>query len=397
MPPPRFYKIVAAALTLLAMLAACRQEIVPEPYLPSSAHDAYRHGLEQAGLADTALGRDWLTAARQALQTSIKIELPFAEVRHVDAAEPFAVAYGFEVERGQRVEVAVDFLGKQQTRLFIDLFRVTGTDPEKWLPVASADEEEQSTPSHKYDGLDTSPDLWNGLLRLEMEPRRNGVYAVRLQSELLRGGRCQIAIRKVPCLEFPVAGKGTRAIGSGFGAPRDGGSRQHMGVDIFAARHTPVLSPARAHVHHVGSNSLGGRCIWLYDSQRSHYYYLAHLETWEVVERTWIDEGEMVATVGNSGNARTTPPHLHFAIWSRRFGYEDPQPFLSGTRAEPLPITGNPDLLGCWVHARSQRNQLPTAMLVVAVVADRYRVRLPSGTIGTVPAIDVEAADDETG
>jgi murein DD-endopeptidase MepM/ murein hydrolase activator NlpD len=365
----------AAALLLLAMVAACRQEIVPEPYLPSSDHDAYRHGLEQAGLADTALGRDWLAAARQALQTSIKIEPPFTEVRHVDAAEPFAVAYGFEAERGQRVEVVVDFKGEQQTRLFIDLFRVTCADPEKWVPVASADREE---------------------LRLEMEPRRNALYAVRLQSELLRGGRCQVMIRKVPALSFPVDGKGTSAIASGFGAPRDGGSRQHMGIDIFADRHTPVLSPARAYVHHVGNNSLGGRCIWLYDSQRSHYYYLAHLETWDVVEGTWVDEGEKVATVGNSGNARTTPPHLHFAIWSRRFGYEDPQPFLSGTRAEPPPITGNPDLLGRRVHARSSRNELPVPMVVVAAVADRYRVRLPSGAIGTVPAIHVKVAD-ETG
>ncbi len=40
-------------------LAACKREIVPEPYLPSSAHDAYRYSLEQANLHTTALGRDW--------------------------------------------------------------------------------------------------------------------------------------------------------------------------------------------------------------------------------------------------------------------------------------------------------------------------------------------------
>jgi murein DD-endopeptidase MepM/ murein hydrolase activator NlpD len=376
MPPPDRLCTTAAALILLAVVTGCKQEIVPEPYLPSSAHDAYRHGLEQAGLADTALGRDWLAAANQSLQTAIKIKPPFAEVRHVDAARAFAVAYGFEAERGQRVEVVVDFQGEQQTRLFIDLFRVTCADIDKWVPVASADEEK---------------------LRLEMEPRRNGVYAVRLQSELLRGGRCQVMIRKLPALSFPVAGKDTRAIGSGFGAPRDGGTRQHMGVDIFAARHTPVLSPARAYVHHVGTNSLGGRCIWLYDSQRSQYYYLAHLETWEAVEESWVDEGQIVATVGNSGNARTTPPHLHFGIWSRRYGYEDPQPFFSGTRAEPPPITSDPELLGRWVQARSAGKQPPAAMLVVAAVADRYRVRLPGGTIGTVPAIRVEAVTGEAG
>ncbi len=383
MPPAdRFHKsgLIAAALLALAM-AACRQEIVPEPYLPSSAHEAYRHGLRQAGLADTALGRDWLAAAEQALQTTVKIKPPFTEVRHVSAAEAFAVAYEFEAQRGQRIEVAVTFQGEQQTRLFVDLFRINGPDREKWVAVASADEGEG---------------------RLEMEPRRTGGYVVRLQSELLRGGRCQITIRKVPTLKFPVAGKDARAIGSPFGAPRDGGRRRHQGVDIFAARHTPVLSPTRTYVHHVGTNRLGGRCIWLYDQKRAHYYYLAHLESYKAEENTWVDEGETVATVGNSGNARTTPPHLHFAVWSRLAGWLDPQPFLGGTRSAPPPITGNTDLLGRWIQARSHHDvrlstgDSPAAdlspMLVLAAVADRYRVRLADGSTGTVASTRIEVA-----
>ena len=34
--------------------------------------------------------------------------------------------------------------------------------------------------------------------------------------------------------------------------------------------------------------------------------------------------------VGNTGNARTTPPHLHFGIYSRGEGPLDPLPFVAG-------------------------------------------------------------------
>ena len=58
-------------------------------------------------------------------------------------------------------------------------------------------------------------------------------------------------------LPVPVKGVSPRAVRDTFGAPRPG-DRKHQGVDIFAARGTPVLSATRGIVARVGSNSLGG-------------------------------------------------------------------------------------------------------------------------------------------
>ena len=42
-------------------------------------------------------------------------------------------------------------------------------------------------------------------------------------------------------LVFPVAGK-KAAVGSFWGAPRDGGKRKHEGIDVFAKKGTPVVA-----------------------------------------------------------------------------------------------------------------------------------------------------------
>ena len=89
-PPTDLFKLVttaprlrlAAFATLVIVCGSawgCRtEEIVPPPYLPTDAHDAYRHGLEVAGLADTALGRDWSAAAQAALARPVGFASPFA-------------------------------------------------------------------------------------------------------------------------------------------------------------------------------------------------------------------------------------------------------------------------------------------------------------------------------
>ena len=90
--------------------------------------------------------------------------------------------------------------------------------------------------------------------------RRDGRYLLRLQSELLRGGSTTIEIKNVPSLEFPVSGHDTGSIGSGFGAPRQGGRRAHHGIDIFAPRRTEVLATSKARVRRVDEWKLGGKC-----------------------------------------------------------------------------------------------------------------------------------------
>ena len=373
---------------LLLQLITCKPEKVPEPYQPTHAHDAYRFSLSTADLAETALGRDWIQASKEALNAPIPISTPFEEIFYVDPAQAFAVGYRFDVIRGQRIEVDVDVQGLETGRLFIDLYRVRGVSSEEWVRVASADMEEN---------------------RLEFEPRQDNQYVLRLQSELLRGGQCRVTIRNVAALLFPVAGYDSRSIGSGFGAPRDGGRRRHHGVDVFAPRHTPVVAASKAYVVYVGDDPTGGRVIWLKDSKRSLHIYYAHLQKYDVKRYTWVEPGQVIGTVGNTGNARTTPPHLHFGTYEIGYGPIDPIDYITQPKGKISTLTADLDALGHWMRAQrsplivnisydlhSERIvslDLHSPIKILAATGNRYRVLLPDNRSGYILADRVESSN----
>ena len=374
---------------LLVLLVTCQPEKVPEPYQPTHAHDAYRHSLVTANLAETALGRGWVEASKDALNAPIPIATPFEEVFYVDPARAFAVGYRFDAMKGQRIEVDVDVQGLEAGRLFIDLFRVRGLSPEEWVRVASADMDEN---------------------RLEFEPRRDNQYVLRLQSELLRGGQCRFTIRNVAALEFPVDGYDSRAIGSRFGAPRDGGRRRHHGVDIFAPRHTPVVAASRAYVVYAGDDPTGGRVIWLKDIKRSLHIYYAHLQKQDVKRYTWVEPGQVIGSVGNTGNARTTPPHLHFGTYEIGYGPIDPLSYITKPKGELPSLTADIAPLGHWMRVRGSALNvnnsydpqsdriaaldLHSPVKVLAASGNRYRVLLPDRSSGCVFADRVESLNE---
>jgi murein DD-endopeptidase MepM/ murein hydrolase activator NlpD len=100
-----------------------------------------------------------------------------------------------------------------------------------------------------------------------------------------------------------------------WGFPRSGG-RGHEGTDIFADTGTPIIAIADGVVTTVNPpsrpTSLGGITVTYRTADGSHWYN-AHLDTISagVVEGARVQGGQQIGTVGNSGNARTTPPHNH--------------------------------------------------------------------------------------
>ncbi len=383
------FRLQAASLLLLLLLpvTGCRQEIVPEAYQPTHAHDAYVYSLRQAALENTALGKDWISISEEVLSNPVDVRPPFKEVFYVNPASAFAIAYRFSARRGQRIELDVEVNSPQPGRLFIDLFRVADDSPENTL-VASANENET---------------------RLEFEPQRDNQYVVRLQPELLRGGQFTLTLRNGPALAFPVARRNSRAILSGFGLPRDGGRRTHDGIDIFAPRHTPVLAPCRALVRRVDKGELGGNVVWLWDPKRRMSLYFAHLQTQDVSSGVWVDAGQQIGTVGNSGNARTTSPHLHFGIYARGIGAVDPHYYVAETNMTPTAVSADMEALGRWMRSnaqpvsfRSSWGSMSTGgrtlerhipLMVLAATRNMYRVRLPDGTSGYVAARSLDPVE----
>ncbi|KWV15504.1 M23 family metallopeptidase, partial [Xanthomonas translucens] len=107
-----------------------------------------------------------------------------------------------------------------------------------------------------------------------------------------------------------------------------GRDRQHAGVDIFARRGTPVLSATRGIVVAVAERGLGGRQVWVMGPARQRHYY-AHLQDWApgLQVGDLVEAGDPLGSVGDSGNARGTPPHLHYGVYAEGGAY-DPLPLL---------------------------------------------------------------------
>src|SRR5215213_1433759 len=118
-------------------------------------------------------------------------------------------------------------------------------------------------------------------------------------------------------LPVPVAGIEPRRLTNSWGAARSGG-RRHEGIDIFARRNTPITSATDGVITRMGWNRLGGRIVMVMGPGGYRHYY-AHLERFgRKREGEVITKGEVIGYVGDSGNARGTPTHLHYGIY--KFG-----------------------------------------------------------------------------
>lgn len=113
---------------------------------------------------------------------------------------------------------------------------------------------------------------------------------------------------------MPVKGVTQKQIANNFGAPRDGGARTHKGIDIFAPSGRELLAMTSGYVHRT-YNNLGGNAVYLRGDDGRSYYY-AHLLKYHANANTGdrVQAGQVIGYVGNSGNAKNTPAHLHFEI-----------------------------------------------------------------------------------
>ena len=287
-------------LLLIALLACGRQNTVGSLFSSATPYERYEKSLKDADLIRTALGQAWLAAGQSSLYDSLNITLPFREVGHFAAERPEAVAFRYPVRTGQIIDVSLQ--PSSEASVFLDVFVV-----------------ENDTTFQRIISADST-------YRLSHEVEHDEIHALRLQPELLQSLTYELVIEARPSLSFPVAGKNSKAIGSFFGAPRDGGARRHKGVDIFAPKGTPVLAASDGVVGARTSSRLGGKVVWLSAEGMNQYY--AHLDSQVVRPLARVNVGDTLGFVGNTGNARYTPPHLHFGIYRLGRGALDPYPFL---------------------------------------------------------------------
>ncbi len=352
-------------------------------FRPSSPHEQYSQSLKTAKLDQTALGSDWLQAAERATRDSLTLYVPYRESGYFSASKAFATGYRLEAQRGDRLLVKVETQGQKAIRVFIDVFALEGRDRISLVATAKAD---------------TNVLTW--------EPRKDQTYLIRIQPELLRSGSYTIDVTREPALAFPVQGKTSKQIDSYFGAARDGGRRKHEGVDIFATRGTPAIASASGTISGVGTNRLGGNVAFLTDNERNIRIYYAHLDRWNVTNGQRVSAGDTVGFVGNTGNARTTGPHLHYGIYDFGGGAVNPLPFIRlgrGPARQPLlPASQLGDSMrvaaATTAVRRSPDSKSPvlrsvpkaTALTTMGGTETWLRVELPDGLKGYVASQAVE-------
>ena len=135
-------------------------------------------------------------------------------------------------------------------------------------------------------------------------------------------------------LQMPVVGVQPYDLYNSWGDARDGGRRRHKGIDIFAPKGTGIVAVADGIISYLGDQPKGGLCLWLTTENGTSFYY-AHLDRWAagLYEGMEVRSGDLLGYVGNTGNAKTTPPHLHFGV-NDNDEMVNPYPIL--TKANPV-------------------------------------------------------------
>lgn len=245
---------------------------------------------------------NWQAAYQAALNDSILVNLPYGEKGKFNPFADEVYAYDIVLEEGEVLiaEVVKDMAAQ---RVFIE--------------VLSPDRAQTNAAEIKE-------------TKLEYIPEATGTYKVIIQPEIAADTPFFISIYKRPQYGFPVAGKGNADVGSFWGMERDGGRRRHEGIDIFARKGTPVVAATDGFITYTGERGLGGKQVWLRDGLLGKSLYYAHLDSITVKGSATVKTGDTLGFVGNTGNAKFTPPHLHFGIYTGR-GAVNPLPFVFKT------------------------------------------------------------------
>ena len=136
-------------------------------------------------------------------------------------------------------------------------------------------------------------------------------------------------------LIIPVAGVRPEQLLDTFGDARSEG-RLHDAIDIAAPAGTPVLAAANGRIVKLFQSERGGTTIYQLGPNQDVIFYYAHLAGYApgLAEGNNVRQGDVIAYVGDTGNAGTGNYHLHFSIAM----VSDPKRYWEGTNINPYPL-----------------------------------------------------------
>jgi murein DD-endopeptidase MepM/ murein hydrolase activator NlpD len=337
-------------------------------------HEQYAQKLRDAGLHETAVGRQWFRAAETALVSPQTITLPYKEVGYFAAEKPRAMGLKFSAKRGEKLLFQVEKNPAAGFALYVELWRVNQNNPQPTFLQAT--DSTQKT--------------------FEQEADEDETYILRLQPELLKSGDYILSISVGPTLGFPVPGG---KVGSVWGDARDAGARKHEGIDIFAPKRTPTVAAADGTISSVRDGGIGGKAIFMRPSGKAYSLYYAHLDEQLVTAGQRVKAGDTIGLVGNTGNAATTSPHLHFGIYAFG-GAVNPLPFVNPVVRKPTDVgisrsrLETPLRSAAAIRTENRAVEANAIVFPLAASAKTIRVELPDGTLAEVAAASLQPAEN---
>lgn len=104
----------------------------------------------------------------------------------------------------------------------------------------------------------------------------------------------------------------------------------------MAPANTPVLAASDGKIVKLFQSERGGTTIYQLSTDEKMIFYYAHLASYanNLSEGSFVRQGDVIAYVGDTGNAGAGNYHLHFSIAL----VADPKRYWEGTNINPYPM-----------------------------------------------------------
>jgi murein DD-endopeptidase MepM/ murein hydrolase activator NlpD len=293
------------------------------------------------------MGKKWISSGQNALlQPNESIKFPFkAEIFFREIA-PTAISYTLKYEENAKLTFKINSKGKDNNGVYIDIF-------------------ENNPNRNRVKNFYVKDTIF------VYENNNTQNLILRIQPQLLVNQYVTLEVIENPKLAFPVKNGANKDIQSYWGVARDGGVRKHEGVDIFNKKGTPILAVEDGTIARVEINNLGGKVVWQRLGTFGQSIYYAHLDSQAVSAGQSVKKGDVVGFMGNPGNAKTTPTHLHFGIYTGS-GAIDPILYILKRDTLPAKLKLSEKYLGNEVVIKTENAQTPVNVLSVSSVAINY-------------------------
>ena len=166
-------------------------------------------------------------------------------------------------------------------------------------------------------------------------PAGDTMRLLRSDAAVARPQRVDAPLVVASGLAIPVDGVRPEDLVNTFDDAR-GQGRDHDAIDILAPRGTAVFAATDGRILRLFTSERGGLTVYQLGADGHTVYYYAHLDAYAkgLKKGRKVQRGEVIGTVGDTGNAAPGNTHLHFAMWR----VEDPAQFWDGEPINPYPL-----------------------------------------------------------